>query len=202
MDDKFPKKKKSKMHQCSICKKLFPRPSGLKTHMNTHTNLKRCTRTFTVRSNAKRHLRTHGVEIMNCRDTPPVPYSVGFEPPSVLLPPSAAAHEMTKVPFKLRWVPPSLTTRTNAASLVSISDDDTSDDEYMDSAVDVPLPSILPSSVENGPDKKLEERNPIEAPAYPYHSTRMNKPGHLMSSAQFLALSGPGLYPQLSASLA
>lgn len=34
-------KKKSKMHECEICHKLFPRPSGLQTHMNTHTDSKR-----------------------------------------------------------------------------------------------------------------------------------------------------------------
>lgn len=33
--------KKSKMHQCEQCKKLFPRPSGLATHLNSHTGAKR-----------------------------------------------------------------------------------------------------------------------------------------------------------------
>lgn len=33
--------KKSKMHQCKLCKKLFPRPSGLTTHMNSHSGAKR-----------------------------------------------------------------------------------------------------------------------------------------------------------------
>jgi hypothetical protein len=30
-----------KMHQCSICQKLFPRPSGLSTHMNSHSGARR-----------------------------------------------------------------------------------------------------------------------------------------------------------------
>ena len=34
-------KKKSKMHQCGQCGKLFPRPSGLATHMNSHSGAKR-----------------------------------------------------------------------------------------------------------------------------------------------------------------
>lgn len=33
--------KKSKMHQCSICNKWFPRPSGLATHMNSHSGARR-----------------------------------------------------------------------------------------------------------------------------------------------------------------
>lgn len=33
--------KKSKMHQCEQCKKTFPRPSGLATHMNSHSGARR-----------------------------------------------------------------------------------------------------------------------------------------------------------------
>ena len=33
--------KKSKMHQCTVCQKWFPRPSGLATHMNSHSGAKR-----------------------------------------------------------------------------------------------------------------------------------------------------------------
>ena len=36
-----PPQKKSKMHQCTLCFKLFPRPSGLATHMNSHSGAKR-----------------------------------------------------------------------------------------------------------------------------------------------------------------
>ena len=36
-----PSQKKSKMHQCKVCHKLFPRPSGLATHMNSHSGAKR-----------------------------------------------------------------------------------------------------------------------------------------------------------------
>ena len=86
----LPKRKgKSKMHTCSLCQKSFPRPSGLRTHMNSHSGDKRmsscvafpylltqlvsrlaykcpvtsCAKSFTVRSNAKRHIRTHGVNL-------------------------------------------------------------------------------------------------------------------------------------------
>ncbi|KAF7965698.1 hypothetical protein HWV62_37693 [Athelia sp. TMB] len=33
--------RKNKMHACPICKKQFPRPSGLATHMNSHTGARR-----------------------------------------------------------------------------------------------------------------------------------------------------------------
>jgi hypothetical protein len=37
-----PKRKgKSKMHTCALCQKSFPRPSGLRTHMNSHSGDKR-----------------------------------------------------------------------------------------------------------------------------------------------------------------
>ncbi|KAF4618809.1 hypothetical protein D9613_010122 [Agrocybe pediades] len=126
------KQKKVKMHQCPICQKQFPRPSGLKLHMTTHNNEKRtsafflrfleveykthltasskmntafvctfpgCTRRFNVRSNAKRHLRTHGVsaaDIAQYDPAPPpspkeVPYIVDFTEPTVATPPDAAS---------------------------------------------------------------------------------------------------------------
>ncbi|KAA1472441.1 hypothetical protein DENSPDRAFT_838714 [Dentipellis sp. KUC8613] len=89
-------KRKSKMHCCEICGKAFPRPSGLATHMNSHSGakpfkcpLKDCPKTFTVRSNAKRHLRTHGIHLASSR---PLPQSkqdagarvIGFEDPVVM----------------------------------------------------------------------------------------------------------------------
>jgi Zinc finger, C2H2 type len=41
----FPKRKgKSKMHTCALCQKSFPRPSGLRTHMNSHSGDKRRSR--------------------------------------------------------------------------------------------------------------------------------------------------------------
>ncbi|TFK21829.1 hypothetical protein FA15DRAFT_597228 [Coprinopsis marcescibilis] len=148
------KKKKSKMHPCEICDKKFPRPSGLKTHMNTHNNARPypcgypgCTRTFGVRSNAKRHLRTHGVLQSPNEGNNEPPYVVGFSAPVLSnsydsgqpggypgLDGEVPRHQMVKT-FKLRWMPPSLNSRKNAALLKPVSedgqfsDDDEDDDE-------------------------------------------------------------------------
>jgi hypothetical protein len=35
------KKRVPKIHRCRVCKKVFPRPSGLETHMNTHSGARR-----------------------------------------------------------------------------------------------------------------------------------------------------------------
>lgn len=41
--------KRVKMHQCRICQKLFPRPSGLATHMNSHSGARReCSSPFSL----------------------------------------------------------------------------------------------------------------------------------------------------------
>ncbi|KAL5523105.1 hypothetical protein ACEPAF_1372 [Sanghuangporus sanghuang] len=136
--------KKVKMHQCRICQKLFPRPSGLATHMNSHSGarpfkcpLALCPKTFAVRSNARRHLRTHGITVppnaMNKNGqgrNQEEPFQVGFETPVVVdvQDPTAggvvgegAGASAGGRPPKLRWVPPSLATRTNAPRLRSLS---------------------------------------------------------------------------------
>ncbi|KAI0346410.1 hypothetical protein BDW22DRAFT_1302251, partial [Trametopsis cervina] len=106
--------KKSKMHQCPVCTKWFPRPSGLATHMNSHSGAKPykcpiqgCAKSFAVRSNAKRHLRTHGIFPTSDHATSPAQFTVGFDAPII-----SDVHEVGKLPAKLRWVPQSLATRT------------------------------------------------------------------------------------------
>lgn len=122
-------------------------------------------RSFGVRSNAKRHLRTHGIipaPAVN-PNSADAPYIVGFCPPVIAVPHSSSnpqsqspsveggddfrslgirlvgdnasiqirSHgqsdvqlDMNPVPLlKLKWMPPSLTTRTNAESLREVKDE-------------------------------------------------------------------------------
>lgn len=142
------KKKKSKMHGCETCGKYFPRPSGLRTHMNIHSNAKPfacsypgCTRTFGVRSNAKRHLRTHGINPSVPQDGDIPPYIVDFNTPIVSIsqnlehhqPNGGMQHQTIQPFFRLRWVPPSLAHCTNAASLKPVSPNDSCSEDENDS---------------------------------------------------------------------
>ncbi|ESK88358.1 c2h2 conidiation transcription factor [Moniliophthora roreri MCA 2997] len=185
------KKKKSKMHACEICHKLFPRPSGLKTHMNTHNNVKPfpctfpgCNRSFTVRSNAKRHLRTHGVTPESFMPSSP-DYVVNFDAPVV---PDSEGHPLSSLPAKLKWMPTSLLDRNNVTTLRSISEDgeesDSDSDELEDDpairrptqTLPIPLPPVTPSTVDddNMDGQWYEDRNSFaEVGAYPYHPSQV-----------------------------
>ncbi|EIW78626.1 hypothetical protein CONPUDRAFT_138810 [Coniophora puteana RWD-64-598 SS2] len=128
-----PKKprRKSKYHDCPVCGKAFPRPSGLATHMNSHTGSRRqfhlflwpdkhspdilwsssrllafqckvpgCDKRFAVRSNAKRHLRTHGLS-PDFDSGPREPrFVVGFEDPVV----SHDVQPPERNPAKFKWI--------------------------------------------------------------------------------------------------
>ncbi|VDB88814.1 unnamed protein product [Peniophora sp. CBMAI 1063] len=74
------RRKTSKMHPCPECDKSFPRPSALTTHMNVHSGEKpwrcpvsTCAKSFAVRSNARRHMRTHGIGANDSADIAFVP---------------------------------------------------------------------------------------------------------------------------------
>jgi hypothetical protein len=82
-----------------------------------------CNKTFPVRSNAKRHLRTHGID-------PPTAklaresYEVGWEPPVVAAAPAGLGPGGWAAPRRLRWVPVSLMGRTNVERLRALPEED------------------------------------------------------------------------------
>lgn len=102
------------------------RPSALRTHMNSHDNAKRinyallepvscqwhsclpppafacefpgCTMSFSVQSNARRHLRIHNSSATPSVDQPPsIPYVVEFTQPMIT--------PTLNCPTRLRWKP-------------------------------------------------------------------------------------------------
>lgn len=123
-----------------------------------------CSRTFAVRSNAKRHLRTHGViPAPAAENTQPAPYVVDFSAPTVLHPSGPLAEP--KGPLKLRWMPPSLTSRTNANTLKSVSEDESIDSDVDDDSVEdsdeeqqagsssIPTPPLYVSGQQRAPSQ-------------------------------------------------
>lgn len=115
-----------------------------------------CTKSFAVRSNAKRHLRTHGIFPSSEHPASPSQFTVGFDAPII-----QEVHEVGKLPSKLRWVPQSLATRTNVEFLRDAQSD--SDEEYPPSCpvLSVPLPAVVPSSPKWN-EVDFEDRNSYE----------------------------------------
>ena len=64
-----------------------------------------------MRSNAKRHLRTHGINPATETTSKALEYAVGFETPMVV----SDVRQANQVPVMLKWVLQSLTSRTSIA---------------------------------------------------------------------------------------
>lgn len=59
-----------------------------------------CEKSFTVRSNAKRHLRTHGINPSSSDMLSRPGFTVGFEEPMV-----TQVHDAGRQPSRYRWIP-------------------------------------------------------------------------------------------------
>lgn len=100
-----------------------------------------CNKSFAVRSNAKRHLRTHGINPATETTNKALEYSVGFETPMV-----SDVRQANQVPVMLKWVPQSLTSRTTIG-WNDKSSDSGSDGEDNFRTLSVPLSPATPSSL-------------------------------------------------------
>ncbi|KIM91639.1 hypothetical protein PILCRDRAFT_810920 [Piloderma croceum F 1598] len=140
--------RKNKMHQCPMCPKSFPRPSGLETHMNSHTGarpykcpLPGCDKAFAVRSNAKRHYKTHGFPPSAAESNEPQStFTVGFNAPHITY-----NYEPRGDFPELKWVQPGQTTRMSRDEPDSPSGSDEADSGPGPSSPPYPQPGSFGS---------------------------------------------------------
>ena len=92
-----------------------------------------------MRSNAKRHLRTHGINPATETSSKALEYTVGFEIPMV-----SDVQQASQVPVTLKWVPQSLTSRTTIA-WNNRSSDSESDGEDSFPTLSAPLSPVTSS---------------------------------------------------------
>ncbi|KAJ8520856.1 hypothetical protein ONZ45_g2370 [Pleurotus djamor] len=104
---KYKETKPPKQHPCEVCKKVFTRPSSLKTHMNTHTGINPykcaapgCGKTFGAPQNASRHLRTQHPSTAQKLSVAKSPYRVTFAEPEVVQAPSSPL----PTPDEFHWI--------------------------------------------------------------------------------------------------
>jgi len=85
-----------------------------------------CNKSFAVRSNAKRHLRTHGINPATETKSKALEYTTGFETPVV-----SDAHQVNQEPVMPKSVPQSLTSRTLITRSKESSNSESDEDESL-----------------------------------------------------------------------
>lgn len=152
-----------------------------------------------MRSNAKRHLRTHGIfPSSDHSSTSQSQFTVGFDTPLV-----SDVHEVGKLPSKLRWIPQSLSTRTNVEYLRDPPSD--SEEEYLRPScpmLPVPLPAVRPSSPTWNQDDSYEERDSFaDAETSPYLPSQVRPCSHFLGDRDLPASSSGEASPVLPSCL-
>ncbi|KAJ7031995.1 hypothetical protein C8F04DRAFT_670823 [Mycena alexandri] len=147
-----------KMHACELCKKEFPRPSALRTHMNVHNNAKphkcgfpNCSKTFSVLSNARRHYRTHGEKLP--APGPPsdleLTWTASIDAPQQPAGPSAGPSQAR---FNVRWVPNGRASLSKAAPPPKQSKSRPTANDFNEQQAPIhlydPFPTVQPSSTQ------------------------------------------------------
>lgn len=122
-----------------------------------------CNKSFAVRSNAKRHLRTHGINPAIETTSKASEYTVGFETPFV-----SDVRQANQAPVMLKWVPQSLTSRTSIVWNNKSSDSE-SDGEDSFPTLSVPLSPGTPSSLAWDCDYSSGESTYEGGDSHPYH---------------------------------
>ena len=135
-----------------------------------------CNKSFAVRSNAKRHLRTHGINPATETTSKALEYTVGFETPMV-----SDVRQANQVPVMLKWVPQSLTSRTSI-TWNNKSSDSESDGEDSFPTLSMPL-SPATSSWEC--DYSSGESTYEGGDNHPYHPRHVR--GHLEVTVREIA---------------
>ncbi|KAK7022276.1 hypothetical protein R3P38DRAFT_3195656 [Favolaschia claudopus] len=130
-------RKPDKMHPCEVCHKEFPRPSALETHMNTHNKVFRtsrryhaerqveftrgvayhcsypgCSKSFNVRSNARRHSQIHTDKDARANTSENV--QIKFAETIIEAPHPERSLDLSsdsQSSFRIRWLDPNVTVR-------------------------------------------------------------------------------------------
>jgi hypothetical protein len=125
-----------------------------------------CEQRFTVRSNAKRHLKTHGIDPSTIKSQP-TPFIVNFDNPIV-----HSVGTRLRNPKRIKWIPSSILPYNNARKLhsdsLSASEGEYEEDDGAIIEASGPLPQVFSPSndASEARDNASEEDG---SGGHPYH---------------------------------